>query len=377
MNELRAVRRLRPDVRPLDQASFDRIWGDVSGAPVLERESSPTVDPDVAAVLELDATPNPAGGRRVLATAAAALLVTLGVGSVVAVRALVDGTAQPAPTAQPPAASAWTAPETPPPATTDAPVLLLPAVDIEPTYVQHIAALPHRNRGLVSAPDGTTLSINLYENFWDAPSTDVEQREIGALSWATMVEDVNRGYVTSDACTMLSLNAGPNGEAWDANAVALMNSVQFSDPITIDLPEGWQIIELGTLGDWYSMSFDPGIEGVPGVTLTQMPGSNAGPLLADLAGRPLTAITIDGNPAWQVPLPEDGWTQTIWQNETGSMMLTAKGLTPADIDQFLTQLSPAPVSDWDTRYSEHDAGPIHMFGPTCEPAALRVNNPGT
>ena len=263
--------------------------------------------------------------------------------------------------------------------TTEQPVLLLPAGEIEPTYVQHNAAMPHRSRGLVSAPDGSTLSVNLFENFWGELPAEMEQRDLSGSTWATTLEDTNRGYVTLDACMMLSLNAGPNGTAWDANAVALMNSVNFADTISIDLPEGWQLIELDTVGDWYSMSFDPEIAGIPGVTLTQMPESNAGPLLADLAGRPITAITINGKPAWQVPLPEDGWTQTIWQTDTGSMMLTAKDLSPEGITQFLTQLAPADPSDWDLRYKDQDVGAdVAMPIPTCEETAnLNIIDPAT
>jgi hypothetical protein len=264
-----------------------------------------------------------------------------------------------------------------PPSTTEEAVLLLPTADIEPNYVQHNAALAHRTRGLVRAPDGSTLSINLLENDSANFSADVEQRGIGGLVWAALVEDNNRGYVTLDACNMLSLNAGPHSaEAWDANAVDLMNAVQFTDSLTIDLPDDWQVIEIGTVGDWYSMSFASGIEGVPGVTLTQMPGSNAGPLLADLAGRPITAVTIDGSPAWQIPMQEAGWTQTIWQNDNGSMMLTSNGLAPERIDQFLTELTPASAADWHARYNDQDVGrDMTMPIPSCGPLTLSVNNP--
>jgi hypothetical protein len=221
------------------------------------------------------------------------------------------------------------------------------------------------------------LSINVFENFWGELPADMEQRTIGGLTWATTVEDTNRGYVSLDTCTMLSMNAGPDGAAWDANATSLMNSVRFADPIAIDLPDGWRTIEVGPVGDWYSMSFDAELEGTPAVTLTQTPGSNAGPLLADRAGYPIVEITIDGNPAWQVALDDD-WTQTIWQNDRGATMLTSKGLNPDGIRQFLTQLSPATASDWETRYSDQDAGAnSFMPDPGCEPASLSINSPDT
>lgn len=378
MSELRAVRRLRPDIEPLDDASFERIWSDVAGTSASDPNPTWSTEFDREQTFDIGAPPNTPRRHRAL-TAAAAALVLVGVGAVMGIRSLVDGPDPTVPAAQPPPAPASDDSGPLPPATVGEHVLVLPADSVEPTYVQRNAALPHRTRGLVSAPDGSTLSINLFENFWGELPAEMDQRDIGGLTWATTVEDTNRGYVTVDECTMLSVNAGPNGAAWDTDAVALMNSVRFTpDSITIDLPDGWQTIDVGPVGAWYSMSFDPGIEGSPDVTLTQMPGSNAGPLLADFAGRPVTAITIDGSPGWQVPLDNDGWTQTVWQNDSGSMMLTSKGLDPGRIDQLLTQLSPATASDWDTRYSDQDAGADSSIAdPVCEPATLRGPSQGT
>jgi hypothetical protein len=376
MNELRALRRIRPEIEPLDEATFEGIWGSIIGIPEQRSESPRQPDPDLGPLFALETAPNSSARRRLL-TVAAAVLVVIGVGAVVGVRAVGDESNQPAATAQPPADTGSTNSDAMPPSTTEEAVLLLPTADIEPNYVQHNAALAHRTRGLVRAPDGSTLSINLLENDSANFSADVEQRGIGGLVWAALVEDNNRGYVTLDACNMLSLNAGPHSaEAWDANAVDLMNAVQFTDSLTIDLPDDWQVIEIGTVGDWYSMSFASGIEGVPGVTLTQMPGSNAGPLLADLAGRPITAVTIDGSPAWQIPMQEAGWTQTIWQNDSGSMMLTSNGLAPERIDQFLTELTPASAADWHARYNDQDVGrDMTMPIPSCGPLTVSVNNP--
>jgi hypothetical protein len=376
MNELRALRRLRPEIQPPEDATFERIWGDITGTPGQGRDSSQQTETDIAPLFALEASPNSFVARRVL-TGAAAVLVVMGVGAILGVSALLDHANQPAATVQLPADTASNAPRSSPSAISEELVLLLPGADVDPEFVQHDAALPHRSRGLVRAPDGSTLSINLYENHWGELPTDTEQREIGDAIWATTTNGTIRGYVTLDACNMVVLDAGPDGAVWDAHAVELMNAVQFKDSLTIDLPDGWQVIEIGTVGNWYSMSFDTSIEGVPGVQLTQMPGSSAGPLLADLAGRGISAITIDGNPAWQIPMEEAGWTQTVWQNDMGAMMLTSKDMTPERIDQFLTELTPASAADWDARYREKDVGrDMTMPVPPCGPLTLSVNNPG-
>lgn len=251
-------------------------------------------------------------------------------------------------------------------------VLLLPSADVEMVYVQHDPAVPHRVRGLVSAADGSTFSINLYENYWGELPTDTEQREINGSTWANARGD-SRTYVTLDQCTMLTLDAGPNASPWNDNALALIGGTKFADPVTVDLPEGWNVIAVGSVGDWYSMTFDPEIAGIPRVTLTQTPGTSAGPLLADLAGRPIENVIINGNPGWQIPLPEPGWYQTIWQNDNGAMMLLSNGLTPDAIGQLVAQLTPASGADWDNRYSNQDVGPDGTIAdPNCAPAAITI-----
>ena len=376
MTELRAVRRLRQEIEPLDDASFARIWSDIVGQSADEDDLDRLTKRELVPTFDLDRSPA-LSRKRWLLTAAAAALVVAGMGAVAGVRILTEESGPSAPAASPTTATAPNLTASPVPVTAVQYKLRLPAQNVEPTYVQHNAGVQHRIRGLVRALDGSTLSVNVMENCWGELPADMEQRDLAGLTWATAIEDTNRAYVTVDTCTMLALNAGADAPAWDANAVALMNGVQFADQIAINLPDGWQTIEIGRVGDWYSMSYDPAIEGVPGVTLTQMPGSTAGPLLADFAGRTISAITIDKSAGWQVPLDEDGWTQTIWQNDSGAMMLTSKGLSLDRIDQLISELTPATASDWATRYGDQGAGTsIATAEPACEPTTLLIPSPG-
>lgn len=248
--------------------------------------------------------------------------------------------------------------------------LLLPSDDVVPSYAQRNAALPQRTLGLVQAPSGATYSVNVTEDFWGELPAEFDQRTIGATTWATGEEDSNRAYVSIAECAMVSVSAGPDRTAWSDEALAMLAAVEAGDPITFDLPEGWSTLAVGPFGEWFGMSFDPG-DGLADVTLTQMPGSSAGPILADLVGRPTESVVFRDTPAWLVTLDDAGWSTLVWADDRGAFSIQSKDRSLDQLAAIVDGLSTVSVDEWQQRYAAIDAGPsVQMFEPTCEVPGL-------
>lgn len=235
----------------------------------------------------------------------------------------------------------------------DATTLLLPDAAVQPAYVQSEPALAHRTRGVVRAPSGATFTVNVFEAFGGVQA-EAEERVVGGLTWSTQLEDRNRTYVSVGECAMFAINAGEGAAAWSDETLDLLAGLSLGDAAVIDLPDGWSTLDLGTVGVWYLMSFDPGA-GATDVTLTQMPGSTAGPILADFPGHPIEAVTFRDGPAWWVTL-DDGWTVLVWATDAGAFSLTSEDLSLDELAVVVDGLTETTRDEWQRRYSAIDGG---------------------
>jgi hypothetical protein len=145
MNELRSVRRLRPEVEPWDDSRSERIWAEITGMPAA---SSPPAEPaELEPALVFSLSAGPERSRRPLLAVAAAAVAVIGLGAVVGVRSLGNTADQPAPAAQPTASPPEVDSE---PAATDA-----PSTPFEDDVVMVLPEMPDGLKVLSVTPPST------------------------------------------------------------------------------------------------------------------------------------------------------------------------------------------------------------------------------
>lgn len=233
----------------------------------------------------------------------------------------------------------------------------LPPPDVVPSHAQRTPAQLDTSRAAVATEQGVVFGVGVGPNSWGEITPDMDVRTLGSLTWATMLEGDRRTYVAVDGCRLINVIAPRGAQPWGNDAVSLLGRIEPLDAVNIELPVGWATIASDSVGDRYTLIYDSEIEGAGSVMLTQSQGNTAGPLLYDLSGAAIEQTLVGDRPAWRVQADESGWHHLVWEDEYVATMLSAKSvLTPAELADVLSELTPSPTTSWDERYEQLDVG---------------------